>query len=149
MIAAAKYAEIVGLLKDAHGEWREIDSCADFVQDVTLIVARGTPAARRAPSIHFAKRSDAAAEAVAMGEAICGAGLPSRTEGEQYVTAIYDDVTCANCRRIVDADVAREQANACPACFRFAGSNPTCPTCKEHRLLHLDQRQRPRARRGK
>ena len=61
------------------------------------------------PRIHFAKHSDAA-ETVEMGEALCGAGQHSRTETEQYVTAIYDDVTCRNCRRIVDADTAAERA---------------------------------------
>jgi len=58
--------------------------------------------------IHLGKHSDVA-ERVEMGAALCGAGEHSRTETEQYVTAIYDDVTCRNCIRIVRASNMREE----------------------------------------
>jgi hypothetical protein len=53
-----------------------------------------------AHEIHFAKRPDAT-ETVAPGEAICGAG-------EQSVTALFNDVTCPDCVRIV-RDVNHEE----------------------------------------
>lgn len=59
--------------------------------------------------IHFAA-SSAAAEAVHMGRALCNAGYYARTEYHQQVTAIFDDVTCRNCIRIVRAVNAREDA---------------------------------------
>jgi hypothetical protein len=59
------------------------------------------------PIIHFAKRQDAG-ETVHAGPAQCGAGYAGRTENDQYVTGIFDDVTCKNCIRIVRAEVARE-----------------------------------------
>jgi hypothetical protein len=58
------------------------------------------------PTIHFARRSDAA-ERVEMGPAWCNAGRASRTEFEQYVTAIFDHVTCKNCLRSARAYLER------------------------------------------
>jgi hypothetical protein len=42
-----------------------------------------------------------------MGPAWCNAGRASRTEFEQYVTAIFDHVTCKNCLRSARAYLER------------------------------------------
>ena len=42
MTNAERYAAIVALLKDEHGEWREDVGGADFIQDVSLIIDEPT-----------------------------------------------------------------------------------------------------------
>lgn len=59
-------------------------------------------------TIHFAA-SSAAAETVHAGPALCGAGYAARTERDQNVTAIFNDVTCRNCIRAVRASNRQEE----------------------------------------
>ena len=56
-------------------------------------------------------RSPATPEQLTTGEALCRAGWATRTEFDQTVTAIFDDVTCRNCIRIVRAENRREDAH--------------------------------------
>lgn len=60
------------------------------------------------PVLHFAAL-ESAAEHAHNGPALCGAGFAQRTEREQYVTGIFDDVTCRNCLRKARAKLAREE----------------------------------------
>lgn len=82
---------------------------------------RSTRARRRAtdgPIVHFAARSDAA-ETPHIGPALCRAGYAARTDKQQYVAGDWAHVTCRNCDRIRETELAREAR--CPECERSYG----------------------------